>query len=150
PRPEDRFYPAGPLRPVGPPPHEWGGVCLRQAVEGSRHCVTRRPHRSRRAFTLIAESCSFVRSRRPDRTAALMAAIALTSWLGSPLPSSSMSLPAVSPITAAWGRDHFTPMPYMLSESLMITPLKPSCVRRRPITDGENSAGVLPAAKPAP
>ena len=52
---------------------------INQAVWGSGHCVTRRPQRSRRAFTLIAESCSFVRSRRPDSTAALTAAIALTS-----------------------------------------------------------------------
>src|SRR6266550_9555706 len=56
-----------------------------------------------------------------------------------------MSLPAASAMTAACGSVHLTPIPYMLSESLMITPPKPSWVRRRPITDDENSAGVLPA-----
>jgi hypothetical protein len=41
--------------------------------------VDRRPHVSRRAFTLIADSCSFVRSRRPDSTAARTASIAAAS-----------------------------------------------------------------------
>jgi hypothetical protein len=38
-----------------------------------RQWVNRRPHLSRSALTLMADSCSLTRSRRPDRTAALTA-----------------------------------------------------------------------------
>src|SRR2546430_1666049 len=50
-----------------------------QAVAGSGHGVNWRPHLSRSAFARIADSCSLVRFRRPDSTAAFTAAIADTS-----------------------------------------------------------------------
>ena len=47
-----------------------------QGVQGDRQCTKRVPHLSRSWFTRIADSCSITRSRRPDWTAALTAAIA--------------------------------------------------------------------------
>ncbi len=51
----------------------------RQADFTGRQCVNRRPHLSRSWFTLIADSCSLTRSRRPDSTAARTAARASAS-----------------------------------------------------------------------
>src|SRR6266511_2417439 len=56
-----------------------GAQPANQAGGAAEQGGTERPHRSRSAFTRIADSCSLVRSRRPDRTAALTALIADTS-----------------------------------------------------------------------
>ena len=78
-RPEDRFYPASPSGPAGDLPTIGQDQPANQAVCGSGHGAKWRPHRSRSAFARIADSCSFVRSKRPASTAAFTAAIDDTS-----------------------------------------------------------------------